>query len=99
MTQKSKEKPGKVIRVDTHTWKFLTQNRRPKEQISTLVRRLFGIPARKNEYEVKTFYILPESRIVCDSIEEARGEAILRAVRKGKKKPSEKPLEVRPVAG
>ena len=96
----SDTKPGKVLRVDTATWKYLQENKRPKERNATAVRRLIGLPPKKKEYEVpQQLYVLPESRIVCSSLAEARGEAIIRAVKKGKKKPTEKPLAVRIVSG
>lgn len=97
----SKQKPGKVIRVDPMIWKYLSQNRKPKETVSALIRRLVGLPPRKgaNIQSGYRYYILPESKIVCDSIEEARGQAILRAIKAGKKKPTEKPIEVRAVNG
>lgn len=98
--EKSKKdiKPGKVIRVDPVIWKFITHNRKPKETVSAVIRRLFLLPPRKGQApQIQTFYILPESRIVCASIEEARGEAILRAIKSGKKKQIEKPIAVRAV--
>lgn len=51
----------------------------------------------EEQKRAKTYFILPESRIVCDSIEDARGKAILVAVKGGKKKPTEKPVVVREV--
>lgn len=93
------DKPGKVIRVDPIIWKYLNQQRKPKETVSALIRRLLYLPTKKGEAQPqRLFYILPESKIVCESIEEARGQAILKAVKSGKKRPSEKPVAVRAVS-
>jgi hypothetical protein len=97
---KARPKPGKVLRVDPLIWKFLSDRRKPKETNSALVRRLMGLPPRKGDAtEAKTWFILPESKVACHTIEEARGAAIVIAVRTGKKKPSERPVEVREIAG
>lgn len=90
-----KPKPGKVVRVDPMIWKFLGSQRKPKETVSAALRRLLGLPSRKGEDPQGIIYILPESGIVCQTLAEARGEAILRAVKRGKKKPTEKPLKAR----
>lgn len=92
------EKPGKVIRVDPLIWKHLNQHRKQHETVSSALRRLMGLPPRKGEFSpIQTFYILPESRVVALTIEEARGLAVIHAVRKGKKKTTEKPIEVRQI--
>lgn len=91
-------KPGKVIRVDPVTWNFLTKNRKEKESVSAAVRRLLALPPKKGKaQEMQVYYILPESRIVCYSIEEARGQAILKAVKAGKDQPTEKPIRVKAI--
>jgi len=91
-------KPGKVVRVSPKVWEYLKTKRKPKETIDSLIRRLIGFPNKKGEpNSVNTYFILPETKIVCDSVEEARGKAILFAIKNGKKKPTEKPVRVREV--
>lgn len=98
--KKQGPKPGKVIRVDKEAWSLLARKKRPNETISALIRRVLGIPPRKNPTGriVRRFFILPESRVIldCSTIEEARGRALLHFLRKGEE-PSEKPIEVREV--
>lgn len=99
MATVKKQKPGKVTRVDTVTWKFIEGHKKPKERTATAIRRLLGLPPRKSEYEKPpVFYILPEAHVVCSSIEEARGVALVRWVRRGKIGPKERPIEVRAIA-
>lgn len=91
-----KIKPGRVHRLDPMVDRFVAEKKRPGESTSALLRRLFGLPERKTgKVQTRHFYLLPESRVAFETIEEARGEAILRAVKTGKKKPTEKPILVR----
>lgn len=85
-----KPKPGKVIRVDPVVWKLLSAKREPKETITAVLRRLLALPGRKGE-KPKQYYILPSD--LTETISEARGRAIVMAVRR-KTKP-EKPIAVR----
>ena len=94
-----KQKPGKVIRVDPTIWNHIQDKRKPRESISALLRRCLGLPSKKGDKtEGEVFYILPESKVVCRTLAEAKGEAILQAIKAGKKKPTEKPIEVRVVS-
>ena len=86
MTKKQRQKPGKVIRVDPETWRLVSAQRGPKETIVSAVRRLLGL----NDQTTKR-YVLPSD--LSESIEEARGRAVLRSVKK-KIKP-ERPIAVR----
>lgn len=85
-----KEKPGKVVRVDPVTWKLIASSRGAKETVTAVIRRLMGLSPRKGDAP-KKLYVLPSA--LSESIEEARGKAILEAVKK-KGKP-EKPIAVR----
>jgi hypothetical protein len=87
------DKPGKVIRVDPITWSFLKERKGRRETISALVRRLIGLPSKKGIVDTTAKFALPSE--LFDSIEEARGAAIMKAVR-AKKKPEE-PVVVRTV--
>ena len=88
-----KDKPGKVVRLDPLIWKSVNQSRKGKETISATLRRLLGLPPRKGNYVPNTYYVLPGS--LCGTVEEARGEAIVRSVRGGKRKSIENPISVR----
>lgn len=92
---RKQEKPGKVVRVDPLIWKHLMARRKEKETVSSVIRRLLGLPSRRPGISSppKKFYVLPSD--LSESAEEARGRAIIRAVR-AKKKP-ERPIEVREV--
>lgn len=87
---KSKKKPGEVVRVNTPTFKIIESERRGKESRTKTIERLIrGARGR-------TFFILPEAGIVCSSLSDARGKAILAAVMKKQTKP-EDPVIVREV--
>lgn len=100
MARKQKPKRGHVLRVSDHAWSFIEARSEgtTKETVDELINELHDLTVRLDSIlRSPTYFILPESRIVCDSMEEARGEAILRAVRKGKKKASEEPIPVKVV--
>lgn len=88
----SKPKPGKVIRIDELTFRFISEKRRRGEQITTLIRRLIGLPSRKGIVDRPTKYVLPSD--LYESIEEARGAAVLKSV-KAKAKKTEEPIAIR----
>lgn len=89
-----KQKPGKVIRVDELTFRFLAEKRRRGEPVTALVRRLLGLPSRSGICETQTKYVLPSD--LHETVEDARGAAVLRAV-KQKKKEAEEPRPIREV--
>lgn len=89
---KQKDKPGKVIRVDPTTWKYITQQKQEKETLSAVVRRLLGLAPKKGNWIPNKFFILPSS--LFNSVSEARGAAVMQAVKK-KDKSIERPIEVR----
>ncbi len=93
MKVKQKPKLGRVIRISPLLDKLLAKHKTSKESMSAVLERLLANPPSDN----KTYFILPEARIVFDTIEEARGKAILLAVKSGMKKPKEKPIAVREV--
>lgn len=96
--RRKKKKPGKVIRVDAVAWAILEKKKRDGETISALIRRILGVTPRKGGGRVsRTFFLLPKAGVLldCATIEEARGRAVLYAVRK--KTEPERPIEVREV--
>jgi hypothetical protein len=96
--RRQRPKRGKVVRLSDYAWSVLIERKEGsiKETVDGLINELHDLTIRLEDIlRSPTLFILPESRIVCDSEAEARGEAILRAVRKGKKSPSEKPVAVK----
>lgn len=95
----AKPKRGKVIRISEHAWKILSEEAEGtiKETVDAKLNELHDLTIRLEQIlrAKPDYFILPESRIVCDSLPEARGEAILRAVRKGKQSATEEPLAVK----
>lgn len=90
---KQKPKQGEVIRISPSLSKLLAKHKTSKESKSATLERLLANPSSS----AKTYFILPESRMVFDTIEDARGKAILLAVKSGMKKPKEKPIAVREI--
>jgi hypothetical protein len=86
-------KPGKVVRLDPTIVKHLEAKRRPKETISGVLRRLIGLPTKDGALELRIYYALPSD--LFETVAEARGRAIVSAVREGKKRLMEKPVPVR----
>lgn len=87
-----KVKPGKVIRIDELTYRFISEKRRRGEQITSLVRRLIGLPSRKGIVDRPVRYVLPSD--LHATVEEARGAAVLKSV-KAKTKKTEEPIAIR----
>ena len=83
--------------ITDYAWKFLNGKRdgTVKEAVDSLLLELNDLTKRLEELMRPDYYILPKSRKVCDSLPEARGEAILQAVKEGKKKTEEEPLAVK----
>lgn len=92
------KKKGRVIRVSDYAWDILSTKKDGtiKETVDDLLNQLHDLTIRLEDIlRAKTYFILPESKVVCDSEPEARGEAILRAVRRGKRSTAEEPIAVK----
>lgn len=90
-----KKRPGKVVRFDKTAYSLLEKHRQsPKETASEIFLRVID-GLEENAKFGRVYYILPESKRVCDSLPEAKGLAILEAVRRGHKKPKESPIKVK----
>lgn len=87
MSAAKKEKPGKVVRLDPAVWRLVSAERTKGETITGAIRRLLGLTRAKT----RKLYVLPSD--LSESVEEARGRAVLVAVKR-KMKP-EKPIAVR----
>ena len=82
---KPKIKPGRVVRLTPDLVKLVAENQTEGESIPSVIRRLLGIVG-------DIHYVLPSD--LHDYVADARGIAIIRAIRS--KKP-ERPLAVRTV--
>jgi hypothetical protein len=85
------KKPGKVLRADEASWKLLSRKRKMKETVAACLRRRLGLPPKGKGNSVREIYVLPSD--IHGSVEEARGQAVLRAVKK-KTKQIEEPILV-----
>lgn len=83
--KKKTRKKGRVIRITPDLVKLIAENQREKETVPAVIRRLLG-------FSGSVRYVLPSD--VYETAAEARGVAILRAVKR-KEKEVEKPLPVR----
>ena len=99
--RKQKPKHGKVVRLSEYAWSFLSSRLESgetiKQAVDAMVSEVLDLesappPAAQGG---RTLYVLPQSKIVCDAttLEEARGEAVLRAVRR-RSKTIEEPITV-----
>lgn len=88
-TGKKKQKPkkGRVVRLNPDLITIISEEQKDEETVSDTVRRLLGLTGEIN-------YVLPSD--IHRSVEDARGAAVLRAVR-AKQKKAERPIPVRPV--
>lgn len=86
--QQDKEHKGKPIKVSRTVYEYLTKLKEPKEGYDALLRRHFGLESRKGHPQpLATYYIIdtPEDLVVKRTLAEAKGEAILLAVKRGQK--------------
>lgn len=93
-----KKKPdrdkGRPVRLSNEVISVLTRKKRREESCDSILRRILGLPARNGSTQhLESFWVLPSTLTVKSTLAEARGEAILQAVRRGHKK-AEKPIRV-----
>jgi len=97
-TRKQKPKSGKVLRISDYAWSFVKSRSdeydTSREAVDGLVNELIDLTVRLEQImKAPTYYVLPESLL--QSEPEARGEAILRAVKKGKRQTEAEPVAVK----
>ena len=81
---KRKQK-GKVVRLGYNVHEALRRRKTKGESWDAFFRRLMGLPTRKGEVQdKKTYWLLESARLIFDTEKEARGHAILDAVRDGR---------------
>ena len=89
-------KPGKVIRLGPRLHRFIETKRKAKETFDGCLCRLLGLPAkreRERKFEVESSFVLPSDLHATAS--DARGQAVLKAVKTKRPDVIEKPIEVR----
>lgn len=85
---------GKPVRLSNEVLGVLTKKLRTRESYDSLLRRILGMSTRNGKTQtLETFWVLSNTLTVRRSLAEARGEAVLQAVRTGKRK-AEKPIRV-----
>lgn len=84
---KQAPKKGKVVRASVKSWKLIQRARLEGEKITHTLERIL---TKKLKYG-KSLYVLPED--ACSTLSEAKGKAILKAVKK-KTTEQEVPIEV-----
>lgn len=82
---KQKKKAGRVVRLTPDLVSLVAKNQREGETIPAVIKRLLGLSGRIN-------YVLPSD--LHETVEDARGVAIVRAVRRNIKR-AERPVPVR----
>lgn len=98
-----RKKKGKVVRLSDTIEQFIRRKRRKSdESYDAVLRRLFGIDTLKGAKQpLRTYFILETDRdpIAKRTLAEARGEAIILAVRRQKKRiyKGETPIKVQEV--
>lgn len=85
--KKRKPKPGRVVRLTPDLVRLVTENQEEGETVPAVIRRLLGLTG-------DLIYVLPSD--IHETVADARGEAVLRAVRRKQKK-IERPIPVRKV--
>lgn len=94
--KKQGPKPGRVVRIDPDVQKLVDSLKKPNESVVACIRRLIGLAPKKGGSKPREFFILPDSGLVAPTLEEARGLAVMTAVKTKKgKKQIEKPIKVR----
>lgn len=92
---KKASKGGKAIKLSHEVIDRLKRKQRKRESFDSVLRRILGMPSRSGErQELKILYALTEPGLVFERLEEARGESMVQAAMKKKRK-AEKPIKLR----
>lgn len=89
-----RKQKGKVVRLGASVYARLVVKKKDGESWDSLMRRLLGLATKKGiEQPKKTYWLLPNAKLIFDTEKDARGMAVLLAVKAGRKKP-EAPIKV-----
>lgn len=95
-----KRKKSKVIRVSEEVYKTLQARGKKmrKKTMNEVLRKVLGLPSEHypERRKAKDFWLLPSALRIFRKQGEARGEAIVEAIKKGRKR-AESPVRVREV--
>ena len=91
------KKPGRVVRLSPKLQRYVESRLQKQETLDACLRRLVGLPAKqeRGKFEVRAVYVLPSD--IFEFASDARGKAVLRAVRTKQPHKIEKPIEMRRV--
>ncbi len=94
-TTPKKKKHGEVIRVSELLYYIMEKERPQSVSWDAFLRARFGLPARgKRRRDAKFVYLLESTKQIFSSLPEARGAAVVNAVKAKRKRPEE-PLRFR----
>jgi hypothetical protein len=96
MAKEVKRKNGKVIKLSRELAKYLDGLRTERESYDSALRRQFGLPSRTGYEQMLKHYFVIDSPVqlsIHRTEAEAKGEAILLAVRSGQKRTDKKRKE------
>ncbi len=85
---KDKKYDGKVVKISRELYAHLGELRLKGEGYDGMLRRYFGIPSRTGHPQpLRTYYVIdsPKDLLVRRTVAEAKGDAILLAVKRGQK--------------
>ena len=96
--RKKKAIPGKVIKISQELYRSIRGRSDEKKSMDSLLRFKLGLPSRKGDVQkFRKFWILRNPTVkVFDKLKDARGEAVLRAVRGGSER-VERPMKLREI--
>lgn len=85
--KKLQKDDGKPIRISNEVLRILSPKLKTRESYDSLLRRLLGLPKKNGTpQELEVFWVLPVALQVFRKPDEAKGAAVLNAVKSGKKK-------------
>lgn len=91
ISEVKKKRPGRVIRVSRDIELFVNKRRRTKESFDSCLRRLLGLPLRgtkdKPAKRQEVWVLKQPTLAVFENEADARGSAVITAVRSKRKKP------------
>lgn len=88
MAAKKLTEGGRVVKLSRDLYAHLTELKQKGEGYDGLLRRQFGLPSKKgHEQPLREYYVIdtPDDLIIKRKLPEARGEAILLAVKRGQR--------------
>lgn len=92
---KARKRESKLIRISKNVLTLL-DSKRGSGSYDLILRRLLGLPGKKGESAIKEYYLLLGANKIFSEAADARGQALVRAVKLKQEKP-ERLVRVREV--